>query len=230
MVNYKLKLFLRRNPVTQQMYFKLFKLKNKKKSNLLNSLYKEVTQIIYEAFESESYEYFYEFGSLLGIIRDKRFIEYDDDIDLAIIPHNYEEVKKLPQLLTKYGFSLKHYYVINDMITEYNFEYNSTGLTIDVFIKTVKDNSLVTYIFEQRSDQTYSNANERSIHLDRTPLIGGARYENLWGVDLRVPLNAEELLYYYYGEGWKIKDPNFKAGKAPGYELSDERGYIVNVK
>ena len=226
---YKIKVILRKSKITGKIYYRLYKLKSSKKSKLLQELYINVTQAIYDGFEKNELEYAYEFGSLLGLIRDKKFMEHDDDIDLMYFPHNEEELLQLPKLLLPYGFILDHYYTVDGKIVEYTFDYCSSGLTVDVFVKSNVDGMSTSYWLYQDKDVKYENMNEMSVSYDKMANVDFFKYLNFWGVDLRIPNNAEEILYWHYGPKWMIKDPNYSPKNSPGFKETNMKGYKVNV-
>ena len=225
---YKLKLFLRNNKFTSRLYYKLFKLKSVKKGKNLQKYQKEITKDIYNVFEDVGIEYTYAFGSLLGIIRDKGFMPHDDDVDIMVM-NDENKIGLLINELEKNGFKLIHYCKVDSIITEYTFLYKNTGLTIDVFINfKTNDNLLTTYWLYQDANKHYKNKNQMSVSMTKKCDISDYKYVNYWGVDLRVPKNAEEVLYWNYGEKWMIKDPNYSPKKSPGFVATERVGEFVN--
>lgn len=227
---YKLKLFLRNNFFTKKLYYYLFKLKQKGKSKKLKAYMIDVTRDIYLSLENTDYEYAYDFGSLLGLIRDKKFMDHDDDIDLLLIYETEEKLKKLPEVIKPFGFELDHYYICNNQIVEYTFRYKDTGLTVDFFVKHIIDNQLVSYWMYQDVDKAYKNKNEMTVSYTKSCLIPEYKYVNYWGIDLRVPSNSEEVLYWHYGENWSIKDPNYSPKRSPGFEETAFIGFKVDLE
>lgn len=222
---YRIKRFLRGNQYTKKLYCRLFKLKSRKKRISLQKECINVTKDIFIAFEENNLNYAYDFGSLLGIVRDKKFMEYDDDIDLMLLCNDKVEVISLPKKLEPYGFILDHLYKVENEIVEYTFRYKKSGLTIDIFLNTkTEDNKLVSYWLYQDSDKRYADKDEMTVSLSKKCNVTEFEYVNYWGVDLRIPKNAEEVLYWNYGEKWMIKDPNYSSKKAPGFEKSKKIG------
>jgi phosphorylcholine metabolism protein LicD len=74
--------------------------------NIINAkiLLKNVTDIL----EFYSIEYYIDFGTLLGAIRDKGFIPWDNDIDISLL--NANDYKKIPSILEE--LRKKHSYKI----------------------------------------------------------------------------------------------------------------------
>lgn len=228
---YKVKKFIRSNQYTKKLYYKLFKLKSIKKRRSLQKEHINVTKDIFRALEENNFNYAYDFGSLLGLIREHKFMEHDDDIDLMIILDENSKIKDIPEILKPYGFRLNNLYKIEDEIVEYNFEYKKSGLTIDIFLNIKNDdNKLVSYWFYQDEGKKYIDENEMTVSLSKKCNITEFKYVNYWGVDLRIPKNAEEVLYYHYGEKWMVKNSNYSSKNSPGFEETQKVGKRIKFK
>lgn len=222
---YKIKEFLRKNIFTKKIYYHLYKIKNNKKIKELQKYTLEATKQIYDAFEILDYEYSYDFGNLLGIVRDHCFMEYDNDIDLMLFEEDYDRIVKLPELVKEYGFNLDHYYIVDNKIVEYTFIFRNTGLTIDVFIKEKENNEIChSYWLYQDNDKKYSSKDEMSVAIAKSSIPSGYTYVNYWNVELRIPINSEDILYWHYGKNWRIKDPNYSEKKSPGFSYTNKIG------
>ena len=87
-----------------------------------NSL--KVLQLIHQAFEDEEILYWLEFGTLLGAVREKDFIEHDLDIDIGLFIST--DKNKIENLLKKVGFIKNREISIDDGIygLEETYSYN----------------------------------------------------------------------------------------------------------
>ena len=79
---------------------------NKSDIKLLYQLIKDVHQI----FENNGVEYWADAGTLLGAVRHKGIIPWDDDLDIGMMNMEYKKLKKLKSIFDKCGYKLvKHW-------------------------------------------------------------------------------------------------------------------------
>ncbi len=87
----------------------------------------KLLQIFKDICEKYNIDFYLNFGSLLGAIRHKGFIPWDDDIDVMVIREDYN---KLLQILKKEFKDTKLFYVHGDIIRLY---YDKTPIQLDIF-------------------------------------------------------------------------------------------------
>lgn len=225
----KLKHFLRKNRATKTFYVFLHKAKQSRNRKALQGYYVEATKAIHDAFENSDLQYACSSGSLLGIVRDNKFMEHDNDIDLMVVVDSYKDFERVPEVVMNCGFKLLHYYMVDKNIVEYTFMYRNTGLTID-FFSNLKHNSTTTlYWLYQEPGKEYADNSERSVSMFTFPEISSYEYIDLWGVDLRIPANSNDILECLYGLSWRIKDEKYNSKNAPGHKYTNHIGYQVDV-
>ena len=83
--------------------------------------------IVKEICEKHKLEYYLNFGSLLGAIRHKGYIPWDDDIDIMMIREDYN---KLLKILDKEFKKTNLFYTHSEIIRVY---YGKTPVQIDIF-------------------------------------------------------------------------------------------------
>ena len=128
MIN-KVKNFLRENRMTKGMYEYLWSLKNwkkvkekKKKRKLLQKNGKALIHFLQDILCNE--KFFFDMGTLLGIVRENRLLGHDLDVDLGIFLNGDEEIKRVREILFNNGCQLVYSYSIDGI-----------GIVEDSFVK-----------------------------------------------------------------------------------------------
>lgn len=83
-------------------------------------------------------------GTLLGAVRDKGFIPWDDDIDIMVNRHNFNKLLKLFRTTRDTGYSLNDYLWVRRIQKEGESRPDLSAPTIDVFVMdNCPDNQVV---------------------------------------------------------------------------------------
>jgi len=90
---------------------------------------------IKEAFDEHGIEFWLDYGTLLGAIRDKKFIEWDNDIDLSTWDNNIEELETVAKKLYTKGFDTN---LLHD-----RFVIDYEKLHVDVYFYRLDDSGSV---------------------------------------------------------------------------------------
>jgi lipopolysaccharide cholinephosphotransferase len=133
----------------------------KKKIRNWNHLKKIQLALLKEAikiFDKNQIEYFLYYGSLLGAVRHKGYIPWDDDIDLGLTRENYEKIKNIKirknffKILTpgahhNYPYPLAKFFTTQYFYAEkMDCQFKGLGINIDIFpIDYIPKNSCLKY-------------------------------------------------------------------------------------
>lgn len=149
-----------------------------------------------ETLRDTGYQVFLNSGTLLGVVRDGRLIDHDDDIDLAVVLKSgsaveaAEEWKALRSDLQAMG-------IFDDESTNNPAIYKlkpEDGCEIDLFPAWIEAGRVFVY------PHTFGELTEGDV----LPLES-------CGVSGRpIPAAAEKMLALNYGDGWRQPDPYFK--------------------
>lgn len=161
--------------------------------------------------------YYCEAGTLLGFIRDKGFIANDDDIDLAVLPGEFN-LSKVLKVFIDNGFSYLWGHEYGGRFIEFTVK-NRYGISIDVFQHQPnrEDNRYFDQVFlRYYPDRTYPSDKCNTALLFKYLAPTGIKTISEHGIEVNVPENAEEVLDSEFGP-WRIPDPNFKS-ESTGYK------------
>lgn len=136
-------------------------------------------------------------GTLLGVTRDKRLIDHDDDVDLGFLMKAKSAQEAVAEWLV-----LKDTLRSLDLLLENGKSRNaeiykiksSAGILIDLFPAWIEDGKVFVF------PHTFGSLNENEVFPLKTCEVSG----------LPIPAEPEKMLELNYGPGWRVPDPYFK--------------------
>tara|TARA_B100000989_G_C19408896_1_gene413411 strand:- start:68 stop:790 length:723 start_codon:yes stop_codon:yes gene_type:complete len=190
----------------------IWKLKNKKKTIKDNNEVYNLFFFINELLLKNNLKIWPTFGTLLGIIRDNKFIDYDFDIDFGMF-YDQDARILLKKILTENGFYLSTSFKIvneNEILAE-KFFYKDSIISIDIYYFFKKNKQFLFYDLE--SDSGLSVEEEDDLNMKIYPF---ENYIKLFQLEkyvfknneILVPTNVKNYLRELYGEKFMI--PNSK--------------------
>lgn len=160
-------------------------------------------------------------GTLLGVVRDKRLIKWDLDIDFAVVITDEFSWNDLQRVMAKSGFKKIREFVFEGFVTEQTYQVDR--LTIDFFGQFYKGKKMVQYSYDKLENIKYTSASEYSVYLVTLPRVDKTKYVEADGVNVAVPCNAEEILASIYNEDWRVPNPNWKSNSGKCSTLLNEK-------
>ena len=157
-----------------------------------------------ECMAEHNITYWLEFGTLLGVYRDKAFIPNDIDLDVGT---DLSNANSMYQALTKSGFRLvREFHVVGENGLEQTYEYK--GVTIDIMYFFLKEgylwcNGVSLPARRQWGKLTHAQVTAHWFTPFRTKTF------ECFGLDVLIPENTEQHLIEIFGDGYKIYDPDF---------------------
>lgn len=157
-------------------------------------------------------------GTLLGAYRDKRIINHDLDIDVAI---HEKDANIAKDLLISNGFIATHFfYLDNGKLQEISFMYNKTKIDLCVAYSDINHDYVSVFYGEQKVDHKFKVATmilPKVVELKRITLNG--HYCN-------IPKNSEEYLECIYGTDYMIPNKKWNYTR----DLNNAIYYSINEK
>lgn len=179
----------------------------------------EVHRLLY----ANGYEYFADFGMLLGFMREGGFLKHDDDIDFSIRALNVN--RGMIDLLLNNGYKFSRAFVYEGRLTEISFLRH--GVNVDIFF----------YFENHESSYYYVYMPDKSLPVDdphwlvkraARPCLGKPILHELHGVTTQIPENWEEMLTAHYGS-WRIPDTKWNYATDPRRVAVPGHGQVVGL-
>lgn len=202
--------------------------KNKKAARCFRRYGLETLQKADEALSGVGCHMVLYFGTLLGAIREKGFIPYDYDLDVALPIE--ERPDNIVSLMKQYGFEhdCQQYIKSTGRIVFDRFCYHGTNLDIDYIFSDRTDGKMYTYAVRRHETKEWREANETDgFPCDIWPLVkSGFIRTNFLGLNLYIPEMSHQWMRDIYGETYMtpIRSWDSKNQKT-AMEHSTERAY-----
>lgn len=158
-------------------------LSSKQNKKILLNRIDYLTQIL----KDKNYNLILLYGTLLGFVRDKNFINNDHDVDIGIILEN-DDIRELKNLFTY--LKKEQCTITKTYSSKGQYHIKIIDRTLDLWIVWIKNDKLFV------SDSIYGELNKE----DLLPLKQ-IKINNYY---FQIPNNPEKLFNFWY-ENWRIK-------------------------
>jgi phosphorylcholine metabolism protein LicD len=144
-------------------------------------------------FNENDIDYYIDFGTLLGIYREKDIILDDNDVDICVFDSS-EFHEKIPKI--KKEFKKKNLVIKKQTWSAYRVFYPPFRYFCDIYLVR-KDGDIIRDPVTPKSDIPIS-------------LVGNKRIINWKGIDVKCPEKLHELLVFRYGDDYMVPKRGFK--------------------
>jgi hypothetical protein len=214
----KIRKKLKKNPFIYSIY-KMLRKKQEKKDlkNRIECIHKygysllnEVTETLVDA----GIRSFCCCGTLLGLIRDGKFISWDDDIDMSIIDDPMFSWEILEEKLNGIGMKKFREFAFDEHVTIQSYVKNN--VMIDFGLQTIEGNRVIMKEPWQIDGVEYLDGfyRDHRVLFHEYPIVSEIEMKKINGTKVMIPVNYEEYLESKYTKNWKIPDPDWIT-KAP---------------
>jgi len=168
---------------------------------------KPILKILKEVFDKQCQDYWLDYGTLLGYVRNGQIIKNDIDLDFGIIINgNFS----LQEILKEHNIYLIQRTIVEGKITLEQYNYKDIGF--DIFYYRKEGEKIVTniwfpteYTLPQKVlyEQGKGSLSETTFTLFKTEEI------EFYSMPFRVPVNRDLYLKEHFGDDYMIPNPNW---------------------
>lgn len=182
--------------------------------------------IITSAFQQVGICAFADFGTLLGLIREGKLLAGDADIDIGVVEKNGKEIKRADSILEAMGYRLCREFTVKGQIKEQSYMKNHVRVDLQVYCEEDPDTMNCYLFYNPRKDP--KEKYWKSV-IKKCPIVNATKTINIEHHQIRVPVNAEEILTYKYGENWRVPDRSWDYWKGPNTYPSKGLGFVRSI-
>ena len=152
-------------------------------------------------------------GTLLGIVREGKLLDHDDDLDLCVVVDGNYSWKRAFDEVVALGFTPKLIYTLDSKITEITFDNGAVSFDLFGGYPLVDENGDITkmrvYSCARLSDIIYRHPEETTSSYRDFPYVSFTVPTTVDGVEVMLPNNPFEMLETNYGSTWETPDASW---------------------
>ena len=167
--------------------------------------------------------FYFDMGTMLGIVREGRLLGHDLDIDVAVYTSSEDEKDRVRNILLDTGCKLRYSYYVKELgVVEDSFEIN--GLKFDVNYYVRESDKDVCYLMYRDNEKSYEE-NEMDVVKLSVSAINEVKKVDFFGKQVTVPKEAELYLAERYGDNWRIPNKNYVYWQGPSTNKTNYIGF-----
>lgn len=172
----------------------------------------ELLGVFDNALKEINCQYWLEFGTLLGAVREKNFINHDLDIDIGVFKSEFSQ--QVSEVLEKKGFQKVHSFYLKGSgeVVEETYEYKKVSIDLFFFYPCEENKSVYCYEFIPEPGLSWGETQKKyGGFLARKLFFPDDEFVKYHFLDLvvNIPRNYKQHLSVHYGDDFMTPDPNW---------------------
>lgn len=176
---------------------------------------------------------FFDYGTLLGIIREGKIISHDLDADFGVNIKDDKTIKRVRNSLNGKGIILKSYNVLDSgLVVQDTFE--KYGVEFDAYYhykdpKNPESDKTLVYMLFREPEKSYVG-DRWDVAIAISEAVEDITSYPFQGFMVSVPKDYEKHLKYRYGENWRIPDRSYVYWNWTNTHPCKLKGRIIECK
>lgn len=199
------------------------------KSYIFNKYALDGLKDVIKSFEELEMDYWIDFGTLLGYVREKDFIKYDLDLDFGVLYSKrnikIEEIFKKNNLIKRKEIRLRD----ENILAQESYLYKNK-INIDIYYYREQKEELIFYDFIREKNSSYDESMKRNNGLDvvitkypKSELVN-IKFKD---VNCKIPKMCKEYLEITYGLDYMKPKRPYEDYYLKSIEKINEKGIIL---
>lgn len=182
-----------------------------------------VLREVHEALTEAGISYFVDFGTLLGMIREGRFLRHDADLDIGIIGASTDVKDCLNDVLKKAGFRLSVSFWFKGSCVSQSYIYGKVKCDFCFYVQ--QEPLMKCWLFRRFVEgYEYSSPNEMTAFEFHYTNVNELKALECNGITMMIPSDPESFLVEKYGNDWRIPNKKWRYWLAPRAKQCNEFG------
>jgi phosphorylcholine metabolism protein LicD len=212
--NRKIYKLLRSNPILLKINQHYRSQVEEEKRKSVHTFGLESLMLVKEAFKEIKREFWLDYGTLLGAIREKDFIGHDADIDVATFFTGKEDAKRFEGEMKKRGFKKSREFWMDEKIVEETYLYKGVNLDVFYYYSDKMIDKVHCFMLEEGEHTVYETLPEytqvTSLSVKKVYAThSGVTWIDFKGEQFPIPESYHQYLTDNYGPTYMIKDENW---------------------
>lgn len=226
-----IKATLRYNPITRRLFLNWEEKRIERffmeKNRILHEHGYKLIGEVQNALTGCDELFFFDFGTLLGIIREGKIISHDMDMDIGVRIKDNNTINNVRRALSMAGCIHETVnYIDGSLVGQDTFI--KYGIEFDIYYyRDDGDVSEVLTLFRDPQKEYKDNLWD-VVSLTSKPVLNTVLYE-FQGRKVNVPEFYEEHLVNRYGANWRIPDKNYVYWDSFSSTITNKKGYMKKV-